>query len=140
MSEFSSNLARQRIFPAWMQEIVKNLTSDEPLPASSHVGEPVTDEVWKSELDENPLRKPSGEPLEVKAEALGERVGHRLHAGRTGLLHDARRRSCCTPTPSIRRRTKATCGPIDRALLPEQLEREGADRLFRRRAARISKT
>ena len=29
VSEFSSNLARQRIFPAWMQEIVKNLTSDE---------------------------------------------------------------------------------------------------------------
>ena len=73
VSEFSSNLARQRIFPAWMQEIVKNLTSDEPLPTSSIVGETVSDEVWKSELAANPLRKPSGEVLDFKAEALGER-------------------------------------------------------------------
>ena len=75
VSEFSTNLARQRIFPAWMQEIVKNITSDEPLPSSSLLGEPITDEVWKSEMEKTPLRKPSGEPLEVKTEAMGERVG-----------------------------------------------------------------
>ena len=74
VSEFSSNLARQRIFPAWMQEIVKNLTSDEPLAASSLVGEPVADEVWKSELLQAPLLRPGGEPVETKLEAMGERV------------------------------------------------------------------
>jgi len=59
VSEFSSNLARQRIFPAWMQEIVKNLDSEEPQPASSTIGETVTSEVWKQELNSFPVMKPS---------------------------------------------------------------------------------
>ncbi|MDB6150811.1 MAG: rane protein, partial [Chthoniobacter sp.] len=69
VSEFSSNLARQRIFPAWMQEIVKNLTSDEPLPAASIVGQPIADEVWKSELKDHALKTPSGAVLEPQMEA-----------------------------------------------------------------------
>ena len=32
--EFSSNLSRQRIFPAWMQDLVKALSTDEPPPSS----------------------------------------------------------------------------------------------------------
>jgi hypothetical protein len=124
VSEFSSNLARQRIFPAWMQEIVKNITSDEPLPASSLVGEPVNDEVWKSELAANPLRKPSGEPLPVRTESLGERaeisfvpdeIGfYTMRAGR--LLHSY----AVNPPPE-----ESDIRPIDRALLPEQLGEKG---------------
>src|ERR1700677_1061343 len=75
VSEFSSNLARQRIFPAWMQEIVKNLTSDEAPATSSIIGEAVNDEVWKRELQGLGLRKPSGEPMDARVEAMGERVG-----------------------------------------------------------------
>ena len=33
VSEFSSNLARQKIFPAWIQEMVKAISDDEPPPA-----------------------------------------------------------------------------------------------------------
>jgi hypothetical protein len=129
VSEFSSNLARQRIFPAWMQEIVKNLTSDEPLPTSSVVGDTVTDEVWKSELAATPLRKPSGEPLEVKAEALGERVGIAFTPDEMGfytmrgnkLLHSY----AVNPPPD-----ESDLRPIDRALLPEQLSEKGQTGFF----------
>jgi hypothetical protein len=129
VSEFSSNLARQRIFPAWMQEIVKNLTSDEPLPVSTQVGEAVTDEVWKSELAANPLRKPTGEPLEVKAEALGERVGIAFTPDELGfytmrgtkLLHSY----AVNPPPD-----ESDLRPIDRALLPEQLSEKGQTGFF----------
>src|SRR4029453_3443668 len=73
VSELSSNLARQRIFPAWMQELVKNLASDEPVPSSSIVGETVAAEIWKNDLKDNGLVRPSGEPQTVKTEQLGER-------------------------------------------------------------------
>jgi len=129
VSEFSSNLARQRIFPAWMQELVKNITSDEPLPSSSLLGEPVADEVWKTELEKAPLRKPSGELLEVKAEPLGERVGvsfvpdelgfYLMRSGK--LLHAY----AVNPPPD-----ESDLRPIDRTLLPEQLSEKGQRGFF----------
>jgi hypothetical protein len=129
VSEFSSNLARQRIFPAWMQELVKNLTSDEPLPTSTIVGETVSDEVWKKELAANPLRKPSGEVLDVKEEALGERVGIAFTPDELGfysmrgtkLLHSY----AVNPPPD-----ESDLRPIDRALLPEQLSEKGQTGFF----------
>ncbi len=129
VSEFSSNLARQRIFPAWMQEIVKNITSDEPLPSSSLVGEPIADEVWKSEFEKAPLRKPSGEMLEVKAEPMGERIGltfvpdelgfYQMRGGK--LLHAY----AVNPPPD-----ESDLRPIDRALLPERLDEKGQKGFF----------
>jgi len=129
VSEFSSNLARQRIFPAWMQELVKNITSEEPLPSSSLLGEAVSDEVWKNEVEKTPLRKPSGEPQEVKAEALGERVGisfvpdelgfYTMRGGK--LLHAY----AVNPPPD-----ESDLRPIDRALLPEQLGEKGQQGFF----------
>lgn len=129
VSEFSSNLARQRIFPAWMQEIVKNLTSDEPLPVSSQVGEAVTDEIWKSELAAHPVRRPSGEALDVKAEAVGERVGIAFTPEEPGfytmrgtkLLHSY----AVNPPPD-----ESDLRPIDRALLPQQLSEKGQTGFF----------
>jgi len=129
VSEFSSNLARQRIFPAWMQDLVKNITSDEPLPVSSVIGEPVTDEVWKSELASNPVRRPTGEPLEVKAEALGERIGISFVPEEIGfytirgsrLLHAY----AVNPPPD-----ESDLRPIDRTLLPEQLGEKGQRGFF----------
>jgi hypothetical protein len=129
VSEFSSNLARQRIFPAWMQEIVKNITSDEPLPVASVVGEPVADEVWKTELAASPLRRPSGEPMEAKADALGERVGLTFVPDEIGfytirgskLLHAY----AVNPPPD-----ESDLRPIDRSLLPEQLGEKGQRGFF----------
>ncbi|MEA3209613.1 MAG: hypothetical protein QOE70_2670 [Chthoniobacter sp.] len=129
VSEFSSNLARQRIFPAWMQEIVKNLTSDEPLPTSSLVGALVTDEIWKSELKENAVRKPSGEPFEVKTEAMGERLGISFTPDELGFytLRGAKLLHAYGVNPSP---DESDLRPIDRALLPEQLGEQGQKGYF----------
>ena len=130
VSEFSSNLARQRIFPAWMQDLVKSIASDEPLPTSSLIGETVTDEVWKTELAANPVRRPTGEPMEVKAEALGERIGisfvpeeigfYTIRGG-SRLLHAY----AVNPPPD-----ESDLRPIDRTLLPEQLNEKGQHGFF----------
>lgn len=75
VSEFSSNLARQKIFPAWIQEMVKTISSDEPPPTSYLVGENIQSEVWRSDLKENYFKGPSGTQVDVKREPAGERFG-----------------------------------------------------------------
>ena len=130
VSEFSSNLARQRIFPAWMQELVKNLSSDDPIPTSSVTGEPVTGEVWKRDLQGNSFARPSGVPLTVKVESLGERAAvsftpdepgfHTLRKG-AKLLHAF----AVNPPPE-----ESDLRAIDRALLPEQLDEKGRKGFF----------
>ncbi|MES2571819.1 MAG: VWA domain-containing protein [Verrucomicrobiota bacterium] len=129
VSEFSSNLARQRIFPAWMQDIVKNLASDEQVAASSLIGELVEDEVWKSELVNAPLRKPSGPLLTPRAESLGERVAISFVPDELGFYSMRGNRLLhaygvnASPEESDLR-------AIDQALLPEQLGSRGQQAFF----------
>lgn len=72
-AEFSSNLARQRLFPAWIQDLVKALSTHEPLPAAHLVGEPLQAEFWRSELRDDDLRSPAGTTVKVRRELAGER-------------------------------------------------------------------
>jgi hypothetical protein len=48
-SEFSSNLARQRIFPAWMQELARRSLPTNRRPGTIP-GETLHTEVWRSEM------------------------------------------------------------------------------------------
>ncbi len=124
VGEFSSNLARQRIFPAWMQELVKNLTSEEPHAASTTLGEPISDEIWRNELRDFPLRKPSGPALEVKAEPMGERLGITFTPDEPGFytMRSAKLLHAYAVNPTSE---ESDLRPIDRALLPEQLGERG---------------
>ena len=70
--EFSSNLARQRIFPAWMQDLVKAISTDEPPPSSYTIGETLHTEIWRSEMRDD-LLSPAGAPVTTQRELTGER-------------------------------------------------------------------
>ena len=127
--ELSSNLARQRLFPAWMQEIVKNLANDEAAAPATIVGETVTDEVWRSELKDGAFRKPGGGNMAFKAETLGERAAlsfvpdepgfYTIQSGK--LLHAYG----INPPPD-----ESDLRPIDRALRPEHLGARGQRGFF----------
>ena len=71
--EFSSNLARQRLFPAWMQELVKVVSSDEAPPTAFTIGEILHTEVWKKDLRDADFLSPANQPVTVKRELNGER-------------------------------------------------------------------
>ncbi len=71
--ELSSNLARQRLFPAWMQELIKAVSADEPPPVSYTVGETLLTEVWRSEMRNQEFLTPTGSPATMKRELNGER-------------------------------------------------------------------
>jgi len=72
--ELSSNLARQRLFPAWIQELVKNLTPEEPELETHEVGFGLSAEVWHSDLDQQKVVGPDGKDVLIKSTPIGERT------------------------------------------------------------------
>ena len=117
--ELSSNLARQRIFPAWIQELAKNITSEEPVPTAFNIGEPITTEVWRSELRDRDFKAPDGKPLTVKREVQGERYGISFTPEQLGFYTLAADRLLyafgSNPHPD-----ESDLRPVDKDLLPTQ--------------------
>jgi aerotolerance regulator-like protein/VWA domain-containing protein len=67
-NELSSNIARQRVFPAWIQDLIKCLNSNETPEKVYEVGDEVRAEVWKSELKNNSVKSPSGQAVRTNRE------------------------------------------------------------------------
>jgi hypothetical protein len=85
VSEFSSNLARQRLFPAWIQEIVKNLDNDNAPKAAYLVGDTIATEVWRAELKNSELKGPDGQAVRLQKEAEGDRYAISFTPEQTGF-------------------------------------------------------
>lgn len=120
-SELSSNLARQRIFPAWIQELVRQLDTREPPAASSLVGEPVQGEVWRTDLQNNTFRSPSGQAVVVRQEPVGERIGLGFTPPEPGFytLRGSRLLHAFAVNPSP---DESDLRAVDKSLLPDQLK------------------
>jgi hypothetical protein len=120
VSEFSSNLARQRIFPAWMQDLVKQLDAREPAPLAFAAGDLVTGEVWRDDLRRQPFTSPSGRVIEVRQEPLGERAAINFPADEIGFytLVDGRLKYAYAVNADPE---ESDLRPVDKAHLPAQL-------------------
>lgn len=70
--EISSNLARQRVFPAWIQDMVKAISTAEPPPSSFLIGESVRAEIWRTEM-RTEVMSPAGAVVTTQRELTGER-------------------------------------------------------------------
>ena len=115
--ELSSNLARQRLFPAWVQELVKSVSSDEPQPNSVTWGDAVNTEVWKQDLDQAGLVDPAGRPVSLRRDAKGDRVGVSFAPDQFGFysLGQPRPRLAFAVNPSAE---ESDLRSVDRELLP----------------------
>ena len=120
VNELSSNLARQRIFPAWVQEIVKRLDTTEPPPPAFTVGGTVQGEVWRADLRQQPLTSPSGRVLDVHQEPQGARALISFPAEELGFytLTDGRIKNAYAVNPDPE---ESDLRVVDRAHLPTQL-------------------
>jgi Aerotolerance regulator N-terminal/von Willebrand factor type A domain len=118
-NELSSNLARQRLFPAWIQDLVKEISSDEPPPAAYEIGETLHAEVWRNELREDDLRSPKGDPVNVKKNLTGERYHVSFTPEELGIY------TLGSPRPLYAFAVntspeEADLRPIDKAVLPTE--------------------
>ena len=135
--ELSSNLARQRLFPAWMQDLVKALSAEELPPAAYTIGETLHTEVWRSEMREQGFKSPSGGPVTVRRELAGERYSVTFTPDELGFYTLGPSRPLyafgINTSPD-----EADLRPINKAVLPQGLCRR-ARGPFRRRAPRTSR-
>ena len=120
--ELSSNLARQRIFPAWMQDLVKAVSSDEPPPTSYTIGETLHTEVWRNEMQSDFVR-PSSAPVSVKREVIGDRFSVTFTPDQLGFY------TLGSPRPLYAYGVntspdEADLRPIDKSVLPTEFAAE----------------
>lgn len=119
-SERSGNLARQRLFPAWMQELVKAVSADEPPPSAYTLGEALQTEVWKNDMRDVDFLDPGGRPVTVKRELQGDRYTVSFAPEITGFYTLGAPRPVAAfgvnPSPD-----EADLRPVDRDLLPTAL-------------------
>jgi hypothetical protein len=116
--EFSSNLARQRIFPAWMQDLVKTLSTAEPPPMSYTVGETLRTEVWRSEM-RNDVISPSGAVVNTRRELSGDRCSLTFTPDQPGFytLGSPRPAYAFGINPAA---DQSDLRPMDKSLLPTE--------------------
>ena len=116
--EFSSNLARQRIFPAWMQDLVKALSTAEPPPSSYAFGETLHTEIWRSEMHDD-LISPAGVPVITQRELTGERCSLAFTPDQLGFytLGSPRPKYAFGVNPAT---DQSDLRPIDKSLLPTE--------------------
>lgn len=73
-AELSSNIARQRLFPAWIQELVRHLTPETLPDRTFPVGSTLSAEVWRSDFEQGRLLDPNGEQITPRATGEGQQV------------------------------------------------------------------
>ncbi len=118
-SEFSSNLARQRIFPAWVQDLVKAVSMHEPPPAAYTIGDTLHTEVWRREMKDADLLSPAGTSVTVKREVEGDRYSLSFTPDQLGFYTLGRPRPhyafAVNTSPD-----EADLRPIDKEVLPTE--------------------
>lgn len=116
--EFSSNLSRQRIFPAWMQDLVKDLSTAEPPPSSYTFGETLHAEIWRSEMH-HPVISPAGTTVTTRRELTGERCSVVFTPDQIGFytLGSPRPVYAFGVNPAT---DQSDLRPIDKSLLPTE--------------------
>jgi hypothetical protein len=117
-SEISSNLARQRVFPAWMQDLVKALSVESPPPAGYTLGETLHTEIWRNEVSLD-FHSPSGAVVTGKKELAGERCALTFTPSELGFYTIGSQRPVYAfgINPSA---DEADLRPIDKDVLPKE--------------------
>lgn len=84
-AELASNLARQRLFPAWMHDIMRGLSADSPAETAHETGAMLMAEIWARDLEVQPISGPDGRAVPVKTMADGERITATFIAAQPGV-------------------------------------------------------
>ncbi len=84
-AELASNLARQRLFPAWIQDLMKGLAAEATPEGGRETGAQMTAELWARDLAEHPLTGPDGQGVSARTSQDGERVTATFTATQPGL-------------------------------------------------------
>ncbi len=85
VAEIASNLARQRVFPAWIQEMTAQLSGERATASRFEPGDVMDAEAWMREVQNNEFTSPAGAATIATRAASGERVQLTLPAREPGF-------------------------------------------------------
>lgn len=74
IDEAHSNLARQKTFPAWLQDLVKNIATADTGELYHEAGTEITADLWRAETHDLVLKNPLGTIIEPTKARDGERM------------------------------------------------------------------
>jgi len=103
VAEIASNLARQRVFPAWIQEMTSQLSGERAATARFEPGDMMDAEAWLREVQSNEFMSPSGAPTVATRAVSGERVQLTFSAHEPGFytLLDGKQRTAALLAANI---------------------------------------
>lgn len=88
VAEASSNLARQRLFPAWIHEMLLRMGHGSSAAMEPFlVGDSVAGETWAAEANGRDLLDPRGNVTHARVDVTGERLRVSFHAAVPGFYH-----------------------------------------------------
>ncbi len=88
VAEASSNLARQRLFPAWIHEMLLRMGRTGSASAEPFlVGDSVSGETWAAEASGRELIGPRGDAVRTRLDVNGERLRVTFNATTPGFYH-----------------------------------------------------
>lgn len=88
VAETASNLSRQRLFPAWVHELLNHLHGNNSAAEETYlVGDRLSGEIWATEVLGRELKGPQGEVVVPRMDTLGERVRIGFEAKGAGFYH-----------------------------------------------------
>jgi len=86
VAEASSNLARQRLFPAWIHEMLLRMSDTGSAALEPYlVGDNVSGETWAADAAGRNLTAPGGTPTRFRTDVLADRIRITFPAGATGF-------------------------------------------------------
>jgi len=88
VAEASSNLARQRLFPAWIHEMLLRMSSSGSAAMEPFlVGDSVAGDAWAAEAGGRELLGPDGGVVHARGDVSGERMRIAFTADKPGFYH-----------------------------------------------------
>jgi len=88
VAEASSNLARQRLFPAWIHEMLLRMSLTSSAAMEPYlIGDSVSGEAWAAEASGRDLLDPRGEVVRARGDMSGERLRISFTAAKPGFYH-----------------------------------------------------
>jgi hypothetical protein len=85
VSELSSNLARQKLFPGWIHDILANLSPADAAELDYLAGDEITTDAWASEVLGRAIIGPEGQEISTRSNLRGERVFLSFEADEPGI-------------------------------------------------------
>lgn len=103
VAEIASNIARQRVFPAWIQEMTAQLSGERAAATRFAPGDVMDAEAWLRDVQTTEFNGPTGAPVVSSRAISGERVQLTLTAREPGFytLPDAKGRTAALLAANI---------------------------------------